>query len=88
MGFSIKNKNQKYCEGLNFYICEDTGNVLNILGEFLKFIFNQLEKLNMNTLYMTCSEHLLKMYELFGFTVVEKKEIDNVRKYLLECKII
>ena len=89
MGFSIDKKSElKISEGLNFYINIDLSeSIFEILGTFLNKIVAELKKSGINIIYVTCSPHLINMYEMFGFEVVDKKKLENLDEYLIKYLI-
>ncbi|MCA9605009.1 MAG: hypothetical protein KC619_05420 [Myxococcales bacterium] len=83
MGFEIDKGEPGVCEGLGvFSLCFlYEGRVIAL--ELRDHVFEALRAQAIRKAYGTCSQKRLRPYQLLGFRVIDERDFDGERKYLL-----
>ena len=85
MGFKIERDKEKFCEGLTLYNNNEMSDkLLFIFDKLMNIIIKNLKEMKIYFIYATCSDHLINMYNLFGFEMIDTKNLLGVKKYLLK----
>ena len=78
VGFSVDRNGPKFVEGLTLFGAQDLGgSIFPVFDALISFIVAQLKALRVERIYSTCSKNLLTMYDLFGFTDLDRLTLPN-----------
>ncbi len=86
VGFSVDRNGPKFMEGLAFFAARDLGvSIVPVFDTLISFIGARLKDLQVDRIYSTCSQSLLRMYEHFGFTSRDRLTLPNGEEKHLIC---
>ena len=89
MGFKIKRDEGKFCEGLTLYNANEMSDkLIYIFDKLMNIITENLKRMKIYTIYATCSDLLVNMYNLFGFEMIDIKNVSGIKKYLMKYNIL
>ena len=83
MGFRRQEINNNFCEGITLFATDDLPDILEIMGNYITYVKNDLKSKGYSIVYGTCERHVKAMYSLLGFRMTEKKLVDDVRQYFM-----
>ncbi len=87
MGFKIERDEEKFCEGLTLYNNNEMSDkFIFIFDKLINIIIKNLKEMKNYFIYAICSGHLINMYNLFGFEMIDIKNFLG-KKYLLKYDI-
>ena len=83
-GFSIDKTKQGICEGLAIFNTRSFAENHPVMFELGAFVYKELRRRNVKTVYGTCVTRLLKGYTLLGFREIASRELTSSTIHLLE----
>jgi hypothetical protein len=88
LGFCVDRTDPAFCEGLTLYRTDDGDvNLFLVLEQLMTFVIDNLKTIGVRTMYMTCIDRLVRMYELFGFELRESITKDGVQRNLMSYRV-
>ena len=90
LGFNIisENKNEKICEGLDFFNFIKIGiKIFELYSDFFKFVVEDLKKMGFKTLFGSCEEKTKLFYREAGFKFIDKTELNRKIEYLVKKEL-